>query len=101
MSFVENEMLHQAVKVCSGSRAGIFCLISLSQSAEKSISSVCIDSGVPSTTILRWIARLEGEGLVYRLADTADARRRYVRMTKEGRIMMQTVLEALSSHVFD
>ena len=65
------------------------------------VSSVCIDSGVPSTTILRWIARLEGEGLVYRLADTADARRRYVRLTEDGRTMMHTVLEALSSHVFD
>ncbi|CAH0497089.1 winged helix DNA-binding protein [Novosphingobium sp. CECT 9465] len=60
------------------------------------VSSVCLDSGVPSTTILRWIARLEDEGLVYRTADTADARRRYVRLTEQGRIMMQAVLAAIS-----
>lgn len=62
------------------------------------VSSVCLDTGVPSTTLLRWIARLEGEGLVYRLADNADARRRYVRLTDDGRTMMNTVLNALSSH---
>lgn len=63
---------------------------------ELQVSSVCLDSGVPSTTILRWIARLEGEGLVYRTADTADARRRHVHLTEQGRIMMQTVLTAIS-----
>jgi hypothetical protein len=26
------------------------------------VSSVCIEASVPSTTILRWIARLESEG---------------------------------------
>lgn len=65
------------------------------------VSSVCLDSGVPSTTILRWIARLEREGLIYRKADSADARRRYVCLTEDGRTMMHTVLETLSSHVFD
>lgn len=64
---------------------------------ELQVSSVCLDSGVPSTTILRWIARLEDEGLVYRVADNADARRRYVRLTDQGRGMMHAVLAAMSS----
>lgn len=68
---------------------------------EIQVSSVCLDAGVPSTTILRWIARLEREGLIYRVADNADARRRYVRLTDEGRTMMRAVLQAMSSAVPD
>lgn len=56
------------------------------------VSSVCIEAGVPSTTILRWISRLEREGLVYRVTDRGDARRRYVRLTQEGHSLMQRVL---------
>jgi MarR family transcriptional regulator, temperature-dependent positive regulator of motility len=63
---------------------------------EVQVSSVCLDAGVPSTTILRWIARLEQEGLIYRIADSADARRRYVRLTEDGHEMMRNVLRALS-----
>lgn len=63
---------------------------------EVQVSSVCLDAGVPSTTILRWIARLEQEGLIYRIADNADARRRYVRLTEDGHEMMRNVLRALS-----
>lgn len=63
---------------------------------EVQVSSVCLDAGVPSTTILRWIARLEEENLVYREADTSDARRRYVRLTDDGRKLMRSVLKALS-----
>lgn len=66
---------------------------------EIQVSSVCLDAGVPSTTILRWIARLEREGLIYRIADNADARRRYVRLTDAGRTMMRSVLLAMSSSV--
>lgn len=64
---------------------------------EIQVSSVCLDAGVPSTTILRWIARLEEEKLVYREADTSDARRRYVRLTEDGRKLMRSVLKALSA----
>lgn len=60
------------------------------------VSSVCLDAGIPSTTILRWIARLEEEGLIFREPDGSDARRRYVRLTDEGRAMMHGVLGALS-----
>lgn len=61
------------------------------------VSSVCLDAGVPSTTILRWIARLEAENLIFRTADASDARRRYVRLTDEGRETMRQILRALSA----
>lgn len=63
---------------------------------EIQVSSVCLDAGVPSTTILRWIARLEREGLIYRIADSSDARRRYVRLTDDGHAMMRRILAELS-----
>lgn len=56
------------------------------------VSSVCLEAGVPSTTILRWLARLEGEGLVYRTSDNVDARRRFVRLTEAGEAMMNRIL---------
>ncbi len=64
---------------------------------EIQVSSVCIEAGVPSTTILRWLTRLEQEGLIYRAADNVDGRRRYVRLTEAGEALMQRVLEALQT----
>lgn len=60
------------------------------------VSSVCIEAGVPSTTILRWLARLETEGLVYRTSDNVDGRRRYVRLTEAGEALMHRVLSELT-----
>lgn len=62
---------------------------------EIQVSSVCIEAGVPSTTILRWLARLELEGLIYREAGNVDGRRRYVRLTEAGEAMMHRVLETI------
>ncbi|KUR76277.1 transcriptional regulator [Novosphingobium sp. Fuku2-ISO-50] len=63
---------------------------------EIQVSSVCIEAGVPSTTILRWLARLEQEGLIYRASDNVDGRRRYVRLTEAGNALMDRVLDALN-----
>jgi DNA-binding MarR family transcriptional regulator len=63
---------------------------------EIQVSSVCIEAGVPSTTILRWLARLELEGLIYRASDTVDGRRRYVRLTATGDAMMARMLDAMN-----
>lgn len=49
-----------------------------------SVTSACIGSAVPSTTALRWISLLEREDLLLREADTADARRIYVKLTARG-----------------
>jgi len=59
------------------------------------VSSVCLDAGVPSTTMLRWLARLESEGLIARNADDRDGRRRFVELTDRGTRAMFEVLEAL------
>lgn len=67
------------------------------RNTEIQVSSVCLDCGVPSTTVLRWITRLEREGLIFRKADNTDGRRRHVRLTDDGRAMMQSVLMAMSS----
>lgn len=63
------------------------------------VSSVCLDAGIPSTTILRWLARLEREGLIYRSADTIDGRRRFVRLTDDGRALMTAALAAIDLSV--
>lgn len=62
---------------------------------EIQVSSVCIEAGVPSTTILRWLSRLEQEGLIYRASDNVDGRRRYVRLTESGEALMLRVLEVI------
>ena len=62
---------------------------------EIQVSSVCIEAGVPSTTILRWLTRLELEGLIYRASDNVDGRRRYVRLTDTGEALMNRVLESI------
>lgn len=59
------------------------------------VSSVCLDAGVPSTTILRWLARLEREELVYRAADNIDGRRRFVRLTDDGRGLMHEAIRSI------
>jgi Transcriptional regulators len=72
-------------------------LIAHKQGSELQVSSVCLEAGVPSTTILRWIARLEREGLIYRQTDSSDLRRRYVRLTDDGLAMMRNILGAIGT----
>lgn len=61
------------------------------------VSSVCAGANIPSTTILRWIARLEREGMIIREADREDARRRYVSLTAEGLCVASALLEAIGT----
>jgi DNA-binding MarR family transcriptional regulator len=63
---------------------------------EIQVSSVCIEAGVPSTTILRWLTRLELEGLIYRASDNVDGRRRFVRLTDAGEALMMRMLETMN-----
>ena len=60
------------------------------------VSSVCIDASIPSTTILRWLTRLENSQLVYRAADHIDGRRRFVRLTDGGRALMRRAIDAIA-----
>jgi DNA-binding MarR family transcriptional regulator len=49
-----------------------------------SVTSLCIASGVPSTTALRWIQQLTELGLIDRLADDRDRRRTFVSLSDVG-----------------
>jgi hypothetical protein len=49
-----------------------------------SVSSLCIASGVPSTTALRWIRVLTEEGLIERQDDSQDRRRTFLSLTDKG-----------------
>jgi DNA-binding MarR family transcriptional regulator len=53
-----------------------------------SVTSLCIASGVPSTTALRWIRILTEAGLLVRLEDTADRRRAFIALSDRGARLM-------------
>ncbi|MFN2100064.1 winged helix DNA-binding protein [Altererythrobacter sp. MF3-039] len=46
-----------------------------------SVTSLCIASGVPATTALRWIAQMVESGLFERVEDDADKRRAFIGLT--------------------
>ena len=46
-----------------------------------SVTSLCIASGVPPTTALRWIALLTEAGLLERVEDESDRRRAFIALT--------------------
>lgn len=49
-----------------------------------SVSSACMGAAVPATTALRWLAKLQREGLIRRRARHGDDRRRLIEMTDEA-----------------
>lgn len=49
-----------------------------------SVSSLCIASGVPTSTALRWIGQLIDAGLLQRLEDDADRRRAFIALTDKA-----------------
>jgi DNA-binding MarR family transcriptional regulator len=60
-----------------------------------SVSSACIASGVPATTALRYLGKLESRGLAARVAAEGDRRRWNICLTPEGRAAMQAALERI------
>ena len=46
-----------------------------------SVTSLCIASGVPPTTALRWIAQMTEAGLLERVEDESDKRRAFIALT--------------------
>lgn len=46
-----------------------------------SVTSLCIASGVPPTTALRWIAQMTQAGLLERVEDESDKRRAFIALT--------------------
>ena len=49
--------------------------------ARVSVTSLCIASGVPPTTALRWIGQMTEAGLFRRVEDEADRRRAFIALT--------------------
>jgi DNA-binding transcriptional ArsR family regulator len=62
----------------------------------RSTKSACIGSGVAQTTALRWLDRLEKEGLIVRWHDVHDERQTLVALTDEAFARMTAHLQPLS-----
>lgn len=60
-----------------------------------SVSNLYVASCVPASTALRWIAKLEQDGLAMRDEDPLDARRSWIKLTPEGSKRMQRFFEML------
>ncbi|WP_334174515.1 response regulator [Pseudoxanthobacter sp.] len=58
-----------------------------------SVTSLCLASGVPTTTALRRLDDLQSAGLIDRVPDETDRRRIIVRLTEDGRGRMNSYLE--------
>ena len=60
-----------------------FLALALAESRQHrlDITSLCAGVDVPPTTVLRWINILIGHGILLRLDDTTDRRRKYVELT--------------------
>lgn len=58
-----------------------------------SVTSLCLASGVPTSTALRRISDLQDAGLIERIPDRNDRRRVMVRLTEEGRARMSMFIE--------
>jgi hypothetical protein len=52
--------------------------------ARVSVTSLCIASGVPPTTALRWIAQMTEAGLLARVEDETDRRRAFIALTDKA-----------------
>lgn len=62
-----------------------------------SVSRLCEGAAVPPTTALRWIKRLEDEGLLVREGDPLDARRVHVRLSTDASSRMSAYFQRLGT----
>lgn len=62
-----------------------------------SITSLCIASGVPTTTALRWIGVMVERGLFARTADERDRRRCFIALTDKGADIMARYFDDLGT----
>ena len=62
-------------------------------------SSACIAAAVPSTTALRWIARLKAAQLIEERPDPADGRRKWLSLTKKAHATMTAFLERINPRI--
>lgn len=62
-----------------------------------SVTSLCIASGVPPTTALRWIGTMVEAGLCERINDDIDRRRAFISLTTKGAEMMARLFDELGN----
>ncbi|MFC3173574.1 MarR family transcriptional regulator [Novosphingobium bradum] len=62
-----------------------------------SVTSLCIASGVPPTTALRWISQLTRAGLFERVEDTLDRRRAFIGLSEKAADGMGRYFEAIGT----
>ena len=62
-----------------------------------SVTSLCIASGVPPTTALRWISLMTDQGLLRREEDMVDRRRAYIGLTDDAVEAMAKYFDAAGS----
>lgn len=60
------------------------------------VSSCCYASGVPATTALRWLDKLDARGMIRRYDDQVDTRRRFVELSSDGLGKMTTLLRRMT-----
>ena len=61
-----------------------------------SITSACIASGGPTTTALRWITLMHGDGMVERQDSVIDRRRTWLLLTPKGSSLIKKYILALN-----
>ncbi|SFP69826.1 winged helix DNA-binding protein [Sphingomonas rubra] len=59
------------------------------------VSSLCIASGVPTTTALRWIRMLERDGLLVRERDRDDGRRSFIKLSAPAREKVELLMRRM------
>ena len=64
-----------------------------------SVTSLCIASGVPPTTALRWIGQMTEAGLFQRVEDEADRRRAFIALTDRASDAMARYFAEIGSSV--
>ncbi|WP_226019307.1 winged helix DNA-binding protein [Novosphingobium sp. FKTRR1] len=63
-----------------------------------SVTSLCIASGVPPTTALRWIGQMTDSGLLQRVDDETDRRRAFITLTDKAADAMARYFAELGAH---
>lgn len=63
-----------------------------------SVTSLCIASGVPPTTALRWIGQMIDAGLLMRVDDETDRRRAFITLTDKAADAMARYFAELAGH---
>ena len=61
-----------------------------------SISKLSFAAGVPGTTALRWIDKLEEKSLIVRTDDALDGRRTWIALSERGFATMRLYLEQIT-----